>query len=92
MTARSTLIRALREALRSQADTDKAAAMQAYMKSAMPYYGIQATEQRRTYREIFARWPLSTCTDWRDTVLRLWRTARYREERYAAIELARYKR
>ncbi|MGA2262717.1 MAG: DNA alkylation repair protein [Acidobacteriota bacterium] len=40
------LIRELRRALRAQADPGKAAAMKAYMKSTMPYYGIQATEQR----------------------------------------------
>jgi hypothetical protein len=54
------LIRELRWALRAQADPGKAAAMQAYMKSTMPYYGIQATEQRRIYREIFSRYPLRT--------------------------------
>ncbi len=92
MAANTKLIQALRAALRDHADPDKAAAMQAYMKSAMPYYGIQATEQRRIYRDIFARWPLSAYADWRDTVLRLWLTAKYREERYAAIELTGYRR
>jgi 3-methyladenine DNA glycosylase AlkD len=92
MAPESMLIRALRAALRAQADPEKAAAMQAYMKSAMPYYGIQTTEQRRIYRDIFARWQLASYADWRDTVLKLWRTARYREERYAAIELTQNKR
>jgi 3-methyladenine DNA glycosylase AlkD len=86
------MIRALRKALRSQADPKKAAAMQAYMKSAMPYYGIQATEQRRVYRQVFGRHPLAAFEDWRDTTLNLWRTATYREERYAAIELTGYRR
>ncbi len=66
--------------------------MRTYMKSAMPYYGIQAGDQRRIYRDVFARWPLSTFADWRDTVTNLWRTAKYREERYAAIELTGYRR
>ena len=92
MAAKTTLIRALREALQEQADPEKAAAMRAYMKSAMPYYGIQAGDQRRIYRDIFARWALSTFADWCATVLQLWRTAKYREERYAAIELTGYRR
>ncbi len=86
------LIRELRKTLQDQANPEKAAAMQAYMKSSMPYYGIQATEQRAIFREIFARRPLATYADWRDTVLHLWRTAKYREERYAAIELTGYRR
>ncbi len=86
------LIRALRKALQGQANPEKAAAMQAYMKSSMPYYGIQATEQRAIFRDVFARWPIATYADWRDTVLKLWRAARCREERYAAIELTGYRR
>jgi 3-methyladenine DNA glycosylase AlkD len=86
------MIRALRRALRSHADREKAAAMQAYMKSSMPFYGIQATGQRRIYRDIFSRYPLAAFEDWRDTVLSLWRTATRREERYAAIELTGYSR
>jgi 3-methyladenine DNA glycosylase AlkD len=92
MAAKSMLIRALRTAMRSQANPEKAVAMQAYMKSSMPFYGIQTKEQRRVYRDVFARWPLATSADWRDTVLLLWRTAKYREERYAAIELTGYRR
>jgi len=81
------LIRELRWALRAQADPAKAAAMQAYMKSTMPYYGIQATEQRRIYREIFSQHPLESFESWSHTVLALWRSAQFREERYAALEL-----
>ncbi len=85
------LIRHLRRALRSRADPSKAAAMQAYMKSEMPFYGIQATEQRRIYRELFSRHPIDNYACWRDTVMALWRSARYREERYAALELIGWK-
>ncbi len=92
MAADSMLISELRRTLMSQANAGKAAAMRAYMKSAMPYYGIQATEQRRIYSDIFSRRRLATYASWRDTVLKLWRTAKYREERYAAIELTGHKR
>jgi 3-methyladenine DNA glycosylase AlkD len=86
------LIRALRKALRDQADAAKAPIMQAYMKSEMPYWGVQTPELRRTAKAIFAAHPLETCGQWRDTVLELWRGAGRREERYAAIELAGYSR
>jgi 3-methyladenine DNA glycosylase AlkD len=92
MVADAALIRALRAALRQAADPTKAPFMQAYMKSAMPYLGIQAVPFRKTIRPLFAAHPLATFDEWSETVLALWRKAHYREERYTAIELAGYKR
>jgi 3-methyladenine DNA glycosylase AlkD len=86
----SPLVRAARKALRAVADPAKAPIMQAYMKSTMPYLGIQATPLRRVARAVFSAHKLESYREWRDTVLELWRGARYREERYIAIELAGY--
>jgi 3-methyladenine DNA glycosylase AlkD len=61
--------------------------MQAYMKSAMPYYGIQTPELRALCKHIFHAHPIQGASAWRDTCLRIWREARFREERYAAIGL-----
>ena len=66
--------------------------MQAYMKSEMPYLGVQAGPLRKASKAVIAAHQLESSEDWRDTVLELWRKARYREERYAAIELAGYSR
>jgi 3-methyladenine DNA glycosylase AlkD len=84
------LIRAARKALSEAADPAKAPFMQAYMKSAMPYLGIQATPLRKIARAVFSANRLESFPEWRDAVLELWRDARYREERYLAIELAGY--
>ncbi|HUI80534.1 MAG TPA: DNA alkylation repair protein [Bryobacteraceae bacterium] len=92
MAQKSALIRALRRALRESADPLKAPGMQAYMKSTMPYLGVQTGPLRKVTKAVFAAHPLASFADWRDTVLELWRKARYREERYAAIELAGNKR
>jgi 3-methyladenine DNA glycosylase AlkD len=62
--------------------------MQAYMKSGMPFRGVNAREQKVLWRSAFGAYPLATATEWRAVVLGLWRTASYREERYAAIGLA----
>jgi 3-methyladenine DNA glycosylase AlkD len=86
------LISSIRKSLRAGADSAKAPGMQAYMKSSMPYLGVQTPLFRKTIRPLLAAHPLATFAEWRDTVLTLWRTARYREERYAAIELAGYSR
>jgi 3-methyladenine DNA glycosylase AlkD len=86
------LIRALKKSLRAAADPAKAPAMQAYMKSSMPYLGVQAPQLRLALRAVFAVHPLESFEQWSDAVIELWREARYREERYAAIELAGYAR
>ena len=61
--------------------------MQAYMKSDMPYRGISSPEMRAITKRVFAEHPLATCDKWSAAVLELWRGARFREERYAAIAL-----
>ena len=62
--------------------------MQAYMKSAMPYLGVSSVPRRAALKAVFVGidWPDSAA--WRRDVLAIWRGAEYREERYAAIELA----
>ncbi|MGI5269863.1 DNA alkylation repair protein [Nonomuraea sp. CA-218870] len=81
----------VRLALRKAAEPDKAAAMRAYMKSAMPFLGVQAGPRRAALRQVFADHPLGTAPEWRQAVLRLWREAEFREERYAAIELTGFR-
>lgn len=81
------LLRKVRRALRAAADPERAPAMQAYMKSVMPFLGVPGPEMRRIAREIFAAHALPSAEEWREEVLALWRGARFREERYAALEL-----
>jgi 3-methyladenine DNA glycosylase AlkD len=61
--------------------------MQAYMKSDMPYLGVSAVPLRAVCKTIFADCDYPASVDWQGDVLALWRGARFREERYAAIEL-----
>jgi 3-methyladenine DNA glycosylase AlkD len=85
------LVTDIRTALRARADPAKAGPMQAYMKSTMPYLGVQTPGVRAACRAVFAMHRLSDFTSWHDTALSLWRTATHREERYAAIELTGWK-
>jgi 3-methyladenine DNA glycosylase AlkD len=82
----------LRRALRQAGDPLKAAAMQAYMKSAMPYHGVPAPLLRKVVRTVFADAQFPTASKWQMQVLELWRKAQFREERYAALHLAGHKR
>jgi 3-methyladenine DNA glycosylase AlkD len=74
--------------LRQAGDPLKAATMRAYMKSAMPYHGVQTPLLRRIFKTQFAEARFATAAQWRAQVLDLWRKARFREERYAALHLA----
>ena len=78
----------LRKALRQAGDPVKAAAMRAYMKSAMPYHGVPTPLLRQVLRTVFADVQFPSSSQWRAQVLDLWRNARFREERYAALHLA----
>lgn len=89
---RHALAFAVRRALEAHADPARAPQMQKYMKSAMPYYGVSAPVQKRLWRQLFAAHVLDSCADVRNVALELWRRARYREERYAAIALTDLKR
>jgi 3-methyladenine DNA glycosylase AlkD len=82
------LLVTLRNALQQAADPLKAPAMQAYMKSAMPYHGVPTPLLRQVCKEAFAEVPFATASHWQTQVLDLWRGARFREERYAALYLA----
>lgn len=66
--------------------------MQAYMKSTMPYYGVSSPQVDAICKKVFAEHPFPSCRQWRDAILELWRGARRREERYAAIRLISVKR
>jgi hypothetical protein len=57
------------------------------MKSATPSLGVRVPDVRRTAKAVAAAHPFETAEDLRSTVLVLWREARYREERYAAIDV-----
>lgn len=83
----SALLLRVRRELRRMADPRKAPVMQAYMKSEMPYHGVPAPLLRRSYPFLFGTIDLSAPDAWHGAVLTLWRGAKYREERYAAIAL-----
>ena len=87
MAADVELTGAVRAALRGAAQPDLARPTQAYMKSATPFLGVRVPVMRTLTRAEAKLRPFTTSADLIDTVLRLWREAGYREERYAAITL-----
>lgn len=81
------LVDTLRAKLTEAADPARAPGMQAYMKSAMSYLGVSTVPMRQVCKTVFAGLAWPDVAAWRKDVLAIWRGARFREERYAAIEL-----
>jgi 3-methyladenine DNA glycosylase AlkD len=81
----------IRAALATVADPEKAAPMQAYMKSSMPNLGVPKPARVAALRPVLQRHRLPDRETWEDTVRMLWDGVSYREERYAATDLARHR-
>ena len=65
---------------------------QRYMKSALPYRGYTSPELKALLRPLLASYEPADRAAWEATVRALWDGATHREERYAAIALARHRR
>ncbi|HEX5088692.1 MAG TPA: DNA alkylation repair protein [Nocardioides sp.] len=86
------LISGIRGALAAAGDPSVAAQQQAYMKSAMPYFGLPAPRLRAELRPLLGEWRPASREVWESTVRVLWDEAGHREEWYAAISVARHRR
>jgi 3-methyladenine DNA glycosylase AlkD len=87
------LIDSIRSALAEAGDPARAVAQQRYMKSTMPYHGVATADMRRlTSAQLLAHaHDLVDRNDWEDTLRALWDGATHREQRYAALALARHR-
>ena len=83
----SKLLAAARRALELAADPAKAPLMQAYMKSEMPYHGVQSPGVKAIQRALFKDLEFDAFDSWQREVLAMWRGAKFREERYIALGL-----
>ncbi|HEU4895688.1 MAG TPA: DNA alkylation repair protein [Acidimicrobiia bacterium] len=84
---RSELVEYVSTALAEQADPAKAAGMQAYMKTDMPFYGVQKPGRAAILREIAKRFSPKAHHEYLDAVDALWRLP-HREEKYLAQAVA----
>jgi 3-methyladenine DNA glycosylase AlkD len=78
---------AIRAGLRAAAEPERAPAMQAYMRSTMPFLGVRVPVVRRIVRTAAAADPPAGPAAVLASATTLWREAGFREERYAATEL-----
>lgn len=82
------LVMDLRRRIAGAADPDRAPAMQAYMKSELPFRGVSSPVLHRICRSALEQHPLPDRASWEAAVRELWDRAQYREERYAALAVA----
>ena len=80
------LVAFVAESLAARADAERAAAMAAYMKTDMPFYGVQRAGLREILRELKTRFPLASSADRVVAIEALWARP-HREEKYLAIDL-----
>lgn len=85
--ANEELIAGIRSRLRAAADPARAAGSKAYLKSDMPALGVRVPDVRKITTGAAAEWPCGSFEELHGTVLELWRSAAFREERSAAIDL-----
>ncbi|WP_404383790.1 DNA alkylation repair protein [Knoellia locipacati] len=87
------LVDALRAALRTGADPERAVGQQRYMKSAMPFLGLTSPGRRQVVRPVLADpgLRLDSRPAFERAVRSLWDAAEFREERYAALDLLRHR-
>ena len=78
----------VQEALSAAANPEKAAGMQAYMKTDMPFYGVQKPGRTPIVRHVIEEWPPADRQEYERLVLALW-GLRHREEKYVALGVAR---
>jgi 3-methyladenine DNA glycosylase AlkD len=85
----SELVTAVRDGLAAHADPARAESQRAYMKSELPFRGVGLPQTRLLVRSALRAQPLHDRATWESTVRTLWDEAAYREERYAALAVAR---
>ena len=78
-------------ALSAHADPERALQMQRYMKSEMPFLGVPMPRVQAICRELFQHATFENFHAWEREVRGLFGEAQFREERYAALLLARHR-
>ena len=82
------LIGFVQQELESRTNPRKAAAMAAYMKTSMPFYGVSKPDREEIRREAKRRFPVDNQKLYERSVHGLWKLP-HREEKYFAIDVAR---
>jgi 3-methyladenine DNA glycosylase AlkD len=83
------LISLVADELARRAEPEKAAGMAAYLKTDMPFYGVQKRGRTEVFRLVKKQFSLEDRASYRAAVEALWERP-HREEKYLAIGIARH--
>lgn len=86
--ASNDLVGLVREGLAAAADPEKAGPMAAYLKTDMPFYGVQKAGRTPVVREAIRTFPPANQAEYELGVRSLW-SLPHREEKYVALGYAR---
>lgn len=81
------VVSAIRELLSTNACQADAQAVQRYMKSEQPFYGVKSPLRRKLIAQALQAHPIESVADYESVVAELWGGV-YRDEQYAALDIA----
>ncbi len=81
------LILFVQSSFKKLANKQKSIEMAAYMKTSMPFYGVQKPDRSPIYKAIKKDFKPDNVDEYKEFVLALW-SLPHREEKYAALEIA----
>lgn len=81
------LVKLVQSELRARADPDRVEPMQRYMKTTMPFYGVQATPRKDVLRAVKTAYRPTDIEQYGAVVDTLWALP-HREEKYLALDYA----
>lgn len=87
MKKRNDMIKFVQSSFKKLADKQKSIEMAAYMRTTMPFYGVQKPDRSPIYKAIKKDFKPENQVEYEALVLGLWQLP-HREEKYAAIEVA----
>ena len=88
MMSKMTLLIELRKEFSKQKHPKIATEQQRYMKSKMPFYGLQAPQLKKIYPPLFKKYAPTSNHKYRTTLLYIFKNAKHREEWYAGLAFA----
>lgn len=83
------LLSELQEVFTQYADPERAKGQQAYMKSAMPCWGLSLPDVRKIGKQVFKNYIPQNNQDYRDVLWHVFYKAQRREEWYAGMDYAK---
>jgi len=86
--SKTKLLVELRKEVSKQKNPKIAKEQQRYMKSKMPFYGLQAPQLKTIYPPLFKKYAPTSNHNYRDTILYIFKNAKHREEWYVGLAFA----